>query len=88
MFELSRQRHNGGVFNKRAMGGFEMNKKRKRARGQCSHPSSVTVRNSGIERTVCETCGHISFRGLEGLSGKAQRRQFERDVERAGAHAK
>ncbi len=66
-----------------AMGGFEMNNKRKRARGQCSHPSSVTVRNSGIERTVCETCGHISFRGLEGLTGNAQRRQFEREVERA-----
>lgn len=58
-------------------------KKRRLSRGPCSHPNSVTVRNSGIERTVCESCGHISFRGLEGLSGKAQRSQFERDVERS-----
>ena len=40
------------------------------------------VRNGGIERTVCESCGHFTFRGLEGLSGKADRSNFERDVER------
>lgn len=57
-------------------------KKRRVARGQCSHPNTVTVRNSGIERTVCESCGQVSFRGLEGLTGNAQRSQFERDVER------
>lgn len=53
------------------------------ARAECEHPNSVTVRNSGIERTVCETCGHVSFRGSEGLSGTADRRKFERDVERS-----
>lgn len=52
------------------------------AGADCDHPTSVTVRNSGIERTVCETCGHVSFRGLEGLSGEADRSQFERDIER------
>lgn len=57
-------------------------RKRKPTRGQCEHPNTVTVRNSGIERTVCEACGHMSFRGLDGLSGKARRSQFERDVER------
>ncbi len=57
-------------------------KKEKVARSGCDHPTTVTVRNSGIERTVCETCGLVSFRRLEGLSGTADRRKFERAVER------
>lgn len=57
-------------------------KKEKIARTGCDHPITVTVRNSGIERTVCETCGHVSFRALESLSGTADRRMFERAAER------
>jgi hypothetical protein len=53
------------------------------ASAECEHLNIVTVRNSGIERTVCESCGHVSFRGLEGLSGTADRSQFERNVERS-----
>lgn len=52
------------------------------ARG-CEHHTVITVRNSGIERTVCESCGHVSFRGMEGLSGTADRKQFEREIERS-----
>lgn len=54
----------------------------KAARTECDHPTRVTVRNSGIERTVCETCGHVSFRPLDSLSGTADRRMFERAIER------
>lgn len=57
--------------------------KGKFSRAGCPHPSTVTVRNSGIERTVCEVCGHVTFKAEEGLSGRADRRQFEREVERA-----
>lgn len=53
------------------------------ARGECEHTSTVKVRNSGLERTVCETCGNVSFRGLEGSSGRPSRGQFERVVERS-----
>lgn len=56
-------------------------KKIRLARAQCDHSSTLTVRNSGIERTVCEACGHVSFQPLEGLSGTADRRKFERPVE-------
>lgn len=48
----------------------------------CEHTNSVTVRNSGIERTVCETCGRVSFRADEELSGNADRHKFEREIER------
>lgn len=61
-----------------------MSRKGRVARGQCEHENTITVRNGGIERTVCESCGYFTFRGLEGLSGKADRRNFERDVERSG----
>ncbi len=57
-------------------------KKDKVARTDCDHPTTVTVRNSGIERTVCETCGHVSFQPRESLSGRADRRMFERAIER------
>lgn len=53
------------------------------APAECEHQNIVTVRNSGIERTVCESCGRVSFRALEGLSGTAIRSQFERNVERS-----
>jgi len=55
------------------------------ASAECEHQDIVTIRNSGIERTVCEACGHVSFRGLEGLSGIVDRRQFERIAERPKA---
>jgi hypothetical protein len=58
------------------------------ARAECEHTSSVTVRNAGIERTVCETCGHVSFRASEGLSGTVDRRMFERDIERTGSRSR
>lgn len=57
------------------------------ARPDCEHLDTVTVRNNGIERTVCETCGHVSFKGLESLSGTASRSQFERESERSSATA-
>lgn len=57
------------------------NRRIRLARAQCAHSSTLTVRNSGIERSVCEACGHVSFQALEGLSGKADRRKFEREVE-------
>jgi hypothetical protein len=55
------------------------------ASAECEHKNIFTVRNSVIERTVCEACGHVSFRGLEGLSGIVDRRQFERVAERPKA---
>ena len=27
----------------------------------CEHPHTLSVRSVGVERTVCEECGHVSF---------------------------
>lgn len=53
-------------------------KKNRSARADCEHAHMVTVRNSGIERSICEECGHVSFRAHETLSA-ADRKQFERE---------
>jgi len=36
---------------------------RNRDRGQqtCRHTKTVTTSNSGLDRKVCEACGHVSF---------------------------
>jgi hypothetical protein len=66
------------------MGGIQLFAKRGRAaRARCEHANTITVRNAGIERKVCETCGHVSINAEEGLSGAASRSQFERVVERS-----
>lgn len=54
-------------------------------RVECEHHNSVTVRHAGIERTICEACGNVSLKGLEGLSGSVSRSQFERESERSKA---
>lgn len=44
----------------------------------CEHSHRMTVRASGIERAVCELCGHVRFRAVEGMSGTVERSQFRR----------
>ena len=60
-------------------------KKARFARADCGHADTVTVRNAGIERTICEHCGHVSLVAQEGLSGAVSRTQFARETERAPA---
>jgi hypothetical protein len=53
------------------------------AHAHCDHPTTVIVRNAGIERTVCETCGRVSIRPLQDSFSAVDRSRFERPVERA-----
>lgn len=52
------------------------------ARARCEHVNLITVRNAGIERTVCEGCGWVSFTAHEIVSAGVERSRFEREVER------
>jgi hypothetical protein len=29
--------------------------------GNCEHLETVVIRSAGVERVVCELCGHLSF---------------------------
>jgi uncharacterized OB-fold protein len=51
-------------------------------RARCEHRNLITVRNAGIERTLCERCGRVSFTAHEIVSAGVERSRFERDAER------
>lgn len=33
----------------------------RRSPSRCKHPNTIVVRSVGMERVVCESCGHLSF---------------------------
>lgn len=55
-----------------------------RRRQECLHDEIVTVVSTGLERVICEGCGHLSFRYLAELSSEIDRSRFGREVDRAG----
>ena len=60
--------------------------RRMRRQDRCAHSVSVTVQSTGIERVVCEACGHVSVHFLSGLTGEVDRDRFARPIEREGRH--
>ena len=58
----------------------------------CSHQSTVTVITGGLERVICEDCGHVTIRYESMISGDLDRSMFSRDADSAdvkvGAHSK
>ena len=44
------------------------------------------MQSTGVERVVCEACGHVSVQFLSGLSGELDRDRFARPIEREGKH--
>lgn len=56
---------------------------RARETPECLHHELVTVVSIGMERVICESCGHVSFRYLGELSGNIDRSRFGRQVDRA-----
>jgi hypothetical protein len=49
---------------------------------RCEHSQRVTIRGGGVERAVCESCGHVSINAPQGLSGRVDRAKFRRVVDR------
>ncbi len=47
----------------------------------CSHIGAITVRSTGIERIVCETCGHVSIRFETAANDEFQRDVFARQAD-------
>lgn len=62
-------------------------RRRHRRQNNCPHRVTVAVRSGGIERRVCESCGHVGVHFLADLSGEVERTSFARPVERGeGVH--
>ncbi len=47
----------------------------------CPHSETLTTITAGVERIVCEACGHLSFSFPEALSGPVHRRWFARPAD-------
>jgi hypothetical protein len=66
-----------------ALGGIEL-AIRPRPR-QCLHETTISVTAAGVQRSICETCGHISVRFLTEMSGPVYRSRFARPADDAMA---
>ena len=61
--------------------------RRHRRQTNCQHRKTVSFQSSGVERVVCELCGHVSVQFLSDLAGEVERTRFARQVERVeGRH--
>jgi len=60
--------------------------RRHRRQAKCPHRATVSVQSAGIERVVCESCGHVSVHFLTGLAGEVDRTRFARPVEKDEGH--
>lgn len=61
----------------------------RRRREECSHQSTVQVISNGLERVVCEDCGHVTVRYESMISGHVERSMFSRraDTVHSGHHS-
>lgn len=65
-----------------ALGGIQVTVGPRPSDRDCLHPTTLTTTTAGLERIVCESCGHLSVRYLRGLTHPVDRRQFARPADR------
>lgn len=68
-----------------ALGGIELAIRHRVRPGECPHDSVLTISAAGVERSICETCGHISVNFPSELSGPVTRRHFARPTDEVQA---
>jgi hypothetical protein len=68
-----------------ALGGMSFVGKRGQQLARCPHTETLTATTAGVERIVCESCGHLSFNFPKVLSGPVHRRRFARPADDVGA---
>lgn len=47
----------------------------------CSHTESISVYSAGVQRVICESCGHLSIRLVKGLTIPVERSMFARPAD-------
>jgi hypothetical protein len=47
----------------------------------CAHADSITVNTVGVQRVICETCGHVSVNFIDDLGGEVSRTAFAREAD-------
>lgn len=64
-----------------ALGGMELALRPRTRSGRCAHDTTLSVTASGVRRSICEACGHISVRFVSEASGPAYRSRFSRPAD-------
>ena len=65
-----------------ALGGIQRTVSgRGRQGNDCRHPATMSTITAGLERVVCESCGHMSIRNLTSLAGPVERDRFARPAD-------
>ncbi|MEX0797032.1 MAG: hypothetical protein WD274_10085 [Acidimicrobiia bacterium] len=63
-----------------ALGGLHVEVKRTRP-GLCMHEETLTTITCGLQRIVCESCGHVGVRYIRPIAGPIDRRRFARQAD-------
>ena len=68
------------------MGG-NRNRKEAKLRANCEHEATLSTITAGIERTVCEACGHLTMRHVAVACSPVDRATFAREIDEKHAEA-
>lgn len=49
--------------------------------GLCLHEETLTTITCGLQRIVCESCGHVGVRYIRPIAGPIDRRRFARQAD-------
>ena len=49
--------------------------------GLCMHEETLTTITCGLQRIVCESCGHVGVRYIRPIAGPIDRRRFARQAD-------
>lgn len=63
-----------------ALGGLLVEVKRTRP-DLCMHEETLTTITCGLQRIVCESCGHVGVRYIRPIAGPIDRRRFARQAD-------
>jgi len=63
-----------------ALGGLRVAVKKTRP-DLCRHEETLTTITGGLQRIVCESCGHLSIRYIRPIAGPIDRRRFARQAD-------
>ena len=47
----------------------------------CVHAKSIVVNTVGLQRLICETCGHVSVKFTDDTSNEVRRTAFARNAD-------
>jgi len=47
----------------------------------CAHSATIVVNSSGLDRSICESCGHVSVSFNTDITGEVSRSAFAREAD-------